>query len=313
MKIGVLGTGFGMVHLQTFAHHPLVDEVIFFSRIQRKVEEISAQMRLRGTANMDDILCDPTVDVVTIALPHKLHAEIAIRAMEQGKNVICEIPVCPTMAEMEKLTEVSRRTGKRVLVDLFTRFHPVNRLLHESIASGEYGKLLSLQVVGRNAPVWGEHPLGLSILPLESCSCEFDWLGWCLGGLSIVGVSAVDVPEKNGACIDLLLKSVGDVPVQMTTSTLMPLSMGVQSRIEATFERAALVYTETSWSKDGNAAQLCLYDKERKRALSLPEANSYYDSLTYSLKRILDGTPGVTDLSEAVSALTLALELEKRI
>ena len=46
MRIGVLGTGFGIVHLQTFANHPLVDEVVFFSRTQQRVDEISAQMKL---------------------------------------------------------------------------------------------------------------------------------------------------------------------------------------------------------------------------------------------------------------------------
>lgn len=311
MKIGVLGTGFGIVHLQTFIQHPLVDEVVFFSRTQQKVIEISNQLGLRGTTQIDDILCDPAVDVVTIALPHKLHAEIAIRAMKQGKDVICEIPVCSTLAQAEKLTEVSQRTGKRVLVDLFTRFHPFNRLLHKSITSGEYGKLLSLQVVGRNAPVWEDHPLGLSVLPLESCICEFDWLNWCLGTISIIGVSAIDVPKKNGASIDLLLQSGGGIPVQMTTSTLMPLSMGVQGRIEATFERAALIHNETFWSKDGNSAQTHLYENERKQVISISKTNSYYDSLTYCLERILDGTSGITDLKETVPALALALKLEK--
>lgn len=71
MKIGVLATGFGMVHLRTFQNHPLVDEV-------------SAKLGLLGTTNMDDILCDPSVDMVTIVLPHALHAQTAIRAMERG-------------------------------------------------------------------------------------------------------------------------------------------------------------------------------------------------------------------------------------
>lgn len=312
MKIGVLGTGFGIVHLQIFAKHPLVDEVVFFSRTQQKIDEISAQMGLRGTTNMDDILCDPTVDVVTIALPHRLHAEVAICAMEQGKDVICEVPICPTLEEAERIAAVSKKTGKRVLVDLFSRFSPAHCFLQKKISSGEYGKLLSLQTVNRNAPVWGEHPLGLNVLPLESCSCEFDWLNGCLGELSLKGATATEV-EKKAACIDLLLTAEGDVPVQMTTSTLMPLSYGVQERIEATFERAAVVYTETSWCKAGNIAELAVYDNDKRTVLPLPEANHYYDSLTYCLERILDGKPGITDLEQAVPGIKLALELAKSI
>lgn len=131
MKIGVLGTGFGMIHLQTFQNHPLVNELVFFSRTQDKVDEVSVKLGLWGTTNLDDILCDPGVDVVTIALPHALHARTAIRAMEQGKDVICEVPVCPTLEEAKQLADVSERTGRRVFVDLFSRFAPAHRFLRE--------------------------------------------------------------------------------------------------------------------------------------------------------------------------------------
>lgn len=98
-------------------------------------------------------------------------------------------------------------------------------------------------------------------------------------------------------------------PAQMTCSTLMPLSYGVQERIEATFERSAVVHTETSWSKAGNSSALFVYEKEEQTALTLPEENHYDSSLTYSLKRILDGKPGMTDVEQALPALKLALEL----
>ena len=313
MKIGVLGTGFGMVHLQVFQNHPLVDEVVFFSRTQSKVEEISAKTGLRGTTDLDSILCDPTMDVVTVALPHALHAETAIRAMEHGKDVILEVPACPTLEEAKRVAEAAARTGRRVLVDLFSRFTPAHRFLREKTASGEYGRLLSLQLVNRCAPVWGPVPLGLDVLPLESCSCDFDWLSWCLGGLTLSGVSAVESEDKQSACIDLLLAAAEKVPVQMTCSTLMPLAYGVQARIEATFEQAAVVYQETSWSKGDNSSELVVYDGEGKRTVALANAYHYRDCLTYCLERLKDGSRGITDLREAIPSLMLALELNGKV
>ena len=313
MKIGVLGTGFGMVHLQTFQNHPLVDEVVFFSRTQSKVDEISSQLGLRGATDLDGILTDPTVDVVTVALPQALHAQTAIRAMEQGKDVILEVPACPTLAEAEQVLETAVRTGRRVMVDLFSRFTPAHQFLREKVVSGEYGRLLSLQLVNRCAPVWGPVPLGLDVLPLESCSCDFDWLVWCLGGLALTGVSTAEAEDKRSACIDLLLTAPNNVPVQMTCSTLMPLAYGVQERIEATFERAAVVYQETSWSKGSDAAELVVYNGEKKQTVALPKVDHYHDSLTYCLERLRDGKPGITDLKETIPALRLALELNEGV
>lgn len=311
IKIGVLGTGFGIVHLQTFQNHPLVNEVVFFSRTQSKVDKISAEMGLKGTTVLDDILCDPAVDAVTIALPHALHARTAIAAMEHGKDVICEVPICPTLEEAEEIAEVSSSTGKRVLVNLFSRFSPAHCFLQEKIKTGEYGKLLSLQLVNRNAPVWGPVPLGLDILPLESCACDFDWLYWCLGELSLS--SNVSIELKNRACIDMLLRGPEKIPVQMTCSTLMPLSYGVKERIDATFEKAVIVYQETSWSNDGNSFELSVYDDEQKHIICLPKCNHYYASLTYSLERIIDGRAGITDLQQAIPALRLGLELKHNL
>ena len=61
---------------------------------------------------LDDVLADPTVDIVLVATPNHLHAEIAIKAMRAGKHVICEKPVCPTSAELEQVLAVSKETGK---------------------------------------------------------------------------------------------------------------------------------------------------------------------------------------------------------
>lgn len=73
------------------------------------------------------------------------------------------------------------------------------------------------------------------------------------------------------------------------------------------------ILPSAQWSKDRNAAKLLLHNRQECLELPLPGANQYYDSLTYSLERIMDGTPGITNLMEAVPALKLAFELESRL
>ncbi|MDR1116710.1 MAG: Gfo/Idh/MocA family oxidoreductase [Oscillospiraceae bacterium] len=59
-----------------------------------------------------DIFADRDVDSVLIATPNHIHMELAIAAMRAGKHVICEKPVTPTSAELEKIIAVSKETGK---------------------------------------------------------------------------------------------------------------------------------------------------------------------------------------------------------
>lgn len=62
--------------------------------------------------SLEEILNDSDVDIVLVATPNHLHAEIAIKAMRAGKHVLCEKPVCPSSAELEEVLKVSRETGK---------------------------------------------------------------------------------------------------------------------------------------------------------------------------------------------------------
>jgi len=43
-------------------------------------------------AALDDLLADPELDLIDIALPPAMHPDIAIRAMRAGKDVFCEKP-----------------------------------------------------------------------------------------------------------------------------------------------------------------------------------------------------------------------------
>jgi len=60
----------------------------------------------------DEILADPTVDIVLIATPNHLHKEEAISAMRAGKHVLCEKPVMMNGDELEEVMAVAKETGK---------------------------------------------------------------------------------------------------------------------------------------------------------------------------------------------------------
>ena len=59
----------------------------------------------RAYGTYDALLADPDIDVVYVPLPNQLHFEWALRALEAGKHVLCEKPLCMTAAQVAKLCE----------------------------------------------------------------------------------------------------------------------------------------------------------------------------------------------------------------
>jgi predicted dehydrogenase len=81
MKIGLLGTGFGVAHAGIYHRHPAVDEVIVFGRTQAKLEKIAAEFGFATTSELDAIYDDPSIDLVDVCVPTRLHADHVVRGL----------------------------------------------------------------------------------------------------------------------------------------------------------------------------------------------------------------------------------------
>ncbi len=81
------------------------------------------------------------VDVIYIATPHTLHAELAILAMEHGKHVLCEKPMGINKLEVEKMVEAAKKHQVFLMEALWSRFNPTIQKVKQLIAQGAIGKV----------------------------------------------------------------------------------------------------------------------------------------------------------------------------
>ena len=93
-------------------------------------------------ASMEELLADPTVDVVTVATPNDQHKDICIACMRAGKSVICEKPVSLNSAELEEMIAVSQACGVLFTVHQNRRFdedfHIMKKIFDENILGRVY-------------------------------------------------------------------------------------------------------------------------------------------------------------------------------
>ena len=71
---------------------------------------------LHAYNSYEELLADPEVDIVTIAVPNDLHRPLAIQALRAGKNVVCEKPVTVSSADLRQMIDVAEATGMHFTV-----------------------------------------------------------------------------------------------------------------------------------------------------------------------------------------------------
>jgi len=89
----------------------------------------------------DAIKNDPSIDIIYVVLPHHLHAEYTIKALEAGKHVICEKPMASTVKEAEQMMEAARRTGKTISIGYRLHFDPYHQEMIRIVKQKEFGSL----------------------------------------------------------------------------------------------------------------------------------------------------------------------------
>jgi predicted dehydrogenase len=102
-------------------------------------------MGAAGATDVDALLADPSIDVVHICTPNSTHADLAVRALEAGKHVVCEKPIATTVADAERMADAARASGLIAAVPFVYRFHPMVREARERIAASGGGRILTVQ------------------------------------------------------------------------------------------------------------------------------------------------------------------------
>jgi predicted dehydrogenase len=93
----------------------------------------------------EDLLADPDVDAVYIALPNARHAGWIVRAAESGKHVLCEKPLVLGVAELDQVETAVRGAGVHLAEAFMYRHHPQLATVRELIAAGEVGEVVAMQ------------------------------------------------------------------------------------------------------------------------------------------------------------------------
>jgi Predicted dehydrogenases and related proteins len=191
LRIGVLGAArispAAIVEPARAGGHRLV---AVGARDRARAEEFAARHGIeRVVGSYAELVADPEVDVVYNPLVNGLHGPWNLAALEAGKHVLTEKPSAANREEAEKVRDAVARSGKVFMEAFHYHFHPVNRRLHELVASGELGEVRHVAAVfavpgpGPTDPRWSLELAGGALMDLGCYSVHaLRMLGRHLGG-----------------------------------------------------------------------------------------------------------------------------------
>ena len=120
--------------------------VAIASRNMARAQAIADELGIeRAHGSYEDLLGDPDIEAVYIPLPNQLHAEWSKRALEAGKAVLCEKPLCLTTEDVRGLIGARDLSHGLIEEALVFRNHPQWTFVGEVIASGRIGRPLAVQ------------------------------------------------------------------------------------------------------------------------------------------------------------------------
>lgn len=254
---------------------------------------------------LEAILDDTEINGIMIASNASTHKDLAIKALQAGKQVFIEKPMALTLADAQLIADTVDKTDNQVMVGHLIRYHPAFQTLLQQITSGAVGKVKHIQA---NRLAMGRIRNSESVL--------FDL---CPHDLSLILALTDGLPERvichgvshiSENVVDILSTALGfanGVSAHMQTSWLSPYK---EHRLTVTGENGSLVFDDTKpWTEKlvlyqdqiTQTGDLFLIERASPLALSVPESEPLRDEVSAFIRLCDEGLLPPTNVHEALN------------
>ena len=129
MNLGIVGAGMIVKDFLSFTHE--FPEIKLEAIVARNIENLKNLQSMYNIkeifTDLDECLSSPSIDTIYVAVPNNLHYSVAKKALEAGKNVICEKPFTLDYHETVELFELAE-SKNLILIEAITNQYLPNYL-----------------------------------------------------------------------------------------------------------------------------------------------------------------------------------------
>lgn len=144
LGVGIIGAGWWAgEHARAICATPGTRLVGFSSRTPTRVAAFERDWGVAGYNDYRRLLDRSDVDAVAIAVPHDLHAVIAIEALRTGKHVLLEKPMARDREECAAIAAAARQSSKTFMLGLTHHFSPPVAMAKAIVERGDLGAVVA--------------------------------------------------------------------------------------------------------------------------------------------------------------------------
>ena len=146
MRVGYIGAGnISGQMAETIARMSEVENYAVAARDPERAREFAERWGFsRAYGSYEELLADPDVDLVYVALPHSHHHRWTIAALEAGHHVLCEKAFAASERQAREMIECARERGLLLAEAIWTRYMPSRKMIDEIVSSGEIGEVTTV-------------------------------------------------------------------------------------------------------------------------------------------------------------------------
>ena len=147
LRVANIGMKFGMSHVEgAMAYGAEIAAICDCNeenlRFAGERYGIPAKKRL---TDYRDIVNDPTIDAVTVAVPDQLHCRISCEMLRAGKHVLCEKPLALTREDTDAIIKAADESDAKFMVGQICRFTPAFEKAKALIDAGTIGDVYFIE------------------------------------------------------------------------------------------------------------------------------------------------------------------------
>ncbi len=264
----------------------------------------------RAYGSYDELLADPTVEVVYNPSPNSEHVRWTLAALAAGKHVLSEKPFASNAAEARLVAATPNPSGLVVFEGFHHRYHPTYRRLLELVGDGAIGELTGVEV-----------HMKFDCTDLS----DIRW-SWPLSGGSLMDLGCYslhvgrDVARAAGGPLDLVSASAttnpgADPRVDATARVVGRLPNGAEAVLESSLEGPSDMTILVTGTR-GSIRQPNFIDLAQDDSLEITvdgelsvehhgTTSTYTHQLAALAAAVREGAPFPTDLANAVAMMEL--------